>query len=314
MKQFKNILCLLQTGYSEKTVCRVLKIAEQANLSLTLMISAPVGKGKGADVSETEQVAQIRKQLCEITFKEAQGDALEQLPIHISRGKLVSDAIELVGRQSFDLVIKEAEDKDWLDQLLGDDDTQLLRKCPCPVWLLKPDTPMPLKSIMVALDFDHSECGNNTAFNQMLAELGVYFASQDLAALHFVTVYESVKADVLSVWSDEPDQFRRAMENEEFRHKSAALTDLEAELKKKFGGDVYQYISPTGHVVQGVAAEKLAGMVNLLNVGLLIMGTVARTGIKGVVIGNTAESLLSSVKCSVLTVKPDSLVIPGSAS
>ncbi len=314
MKQFKNILCLLQTGYSEKTVSRVFKIAEQANLSLTLMVAVSAGKGKGDSVTESEQVAQIRKQLSGITGKDVERDILEQPPIHISRGKLINDAIELLSRQSFDLVIKEVEDKDWLDQLLGDDDTQLLRKSPCPVWLLKPDTPMPLKSVMVALDFDHAECANNATFNQMLAELGVYFASQDLAALHFVTVYESVKAGVLSVWSDEPEQFRRTMENEEFRHKSAALTNLEAELKKKFGGDVYQYVSPTGHVVQGVAAEKLTSMVNLLNVDLLIMGTVARTGIKGVVIGNTAESLLSSVKCSVLTAKPDSLVLPDSVS
>ncbi len=37
---------------------------------------------------------------------------------------------------------------------------------------------------------------------------------------------------------------------------------------------------------------------------LIVMGTVCRTGIPGFFIGNTAESILRQVRCSVLTVKP----------
>ncbi len=40
------------------------------------------------------------------------------------------------------------------------------------------------------------------------------------------------------------------------------------------------------------------------------MGTVCRTGIPGLIIGNTAERVLDSVKCSVLTVKPAGFVSP----
>ena len=40
------------------------------------------------------------------------------------------------------------------------------------------------------------------------------------------------------------------------------------------------------------------------------MGTVARTGIPGLLIGNTAESVLSQVGCSVIAVKPDGFVSP----
>jgi nucleotide-binding universal stress UspA family protein len=35
------------------------------------------------------------------------------------------------------------------------------------------------------------------------------------------------------------------------------------------------------------------------------MGTISRTGFPGVTIGNTAETILQSVTCSVLAVKPD---------
>ena len=45
-------------------------------------------------------------------------------------------------------------------------------------------------------------------------------------------------------------------------------------------------------------------------VDLIVMGTVARTGIAGFFIGNTAENVLNQVDCSVLTVKPDEFVTP----
>jgi nucleotide-binding universal stress UspA family protein len=40
------------------------------------------------------------------------------------------------------------------------------------------------------------------------------------------------------------------------------------------------------------------------------MGTVARTGISGFFIGNTAEDVLNQVNCSVMAVKPEGFVTP----
>jgi hypothetical protein len=39
-------------------------------------------------------------------------------------------------------------------------------------------------------------------------------------------------------------------------------------------------------------------------IDLLVMGTVARTGVSGMFMGNTADSILRQVTCSVLAVKP----------
>ena len=40
------------------------------------------------------------------------------------------------------------------------------------------------------------------------------------------------------------------------------------------------------------------------------MGTSCRTGLSGLLIGNAAESILASVRCGVLTVKPDGFASP----
>ena len=45
-------------------------------------------------------------------------------------------------------------------------------------------------------------------------------------------------------------------------------------------------------------------------IDLVVMGTVARAGIAGMLIGNTAERVLRKLPCSVLTVKPDGFVSP----
>jgi nucleotide-binding universal stress UspA family protein len=40
------------------------------------------------------------------------------------------------------------------------------------------------------------------------------------------------------------------------------------------------------------------------------MGTVARTGIRGFFMGNTAETILEQLNCSVLAIKPPGFVTP----
>ncbi|HEX6885840.1 MAG TPA: universal stress protein, partial [Planctomycetota bacterium] len=42
----------------------------------------------------------------------------------------------------------------------------------------------------------------------------------------------------------------------------------------------------------------------------LVMGSVSRGGIAGLLLGNTAERLLDRVSCSLLTIKPQDFVSP----
>jgi len=46
------------------------------------------------------------------------------------------------------------------------------------------------------------------------------------------------------------------------------------------------------------------------SIELLVMGTVARAGITGLITGNTAERLLPQIPCSVLAVKPKGFKSP----
>jgi universal stress protein E len=47
-----------------------------------------------------------------------------------------------------------------------------------------------------------------------------------------------------------------------------------------------------------------------LRAELIVMGTVRHTGIEGMLIGSTAETILHRIDCSVLAVKPEGFVTP----
>jgi hypothetical protein len=64
------------------------------------------------------------------------------------------------------------------------------------------------------------------------------------------------------------------------------------------------------HLIKGEPAPTLLRAVRQLRGDLLVLGTVARTGVSGFLIGNTAETVLNEVNCSVLAIKPDGFVSP----
>jgi nucleotide-binding universal stress UspA family protein len=61
---------------------------------------------------------------------------------------------------------------------------------------------------------------------------------------------------------------------------------------------------------RGEPGEVIPEFVVSEGIDVLVMGTVARGGIPGMLIGNTAERVLRTLPCSVLTVKPDGFVSP----
>jgi len=64
------------------------------------------------------------------------------------------------------------------------------------------------------------------------------------------------------------------------------------------------------HQAWGYPWQEIATIASEHKVHLITMGTVGRSGVKGVLLGNTAERILDTVDCSILTVKPDDYVSP----
>lgn len=63
-------------------------------------------------------------------------------------------------------------------------------------------------------------------------------------------------------------------------------------------------------VSHGVTDESISDFIEKNDIDILVMGTVARTGIYSFVIGNTAENILQKLCCSLLALKPNGFVSP----
>ncbi len=72
----------------------------------------------------------------------------------------------------------------------------------------------------------------------------------------------------------------------------------------------YPYDKRTVHLIKGQAGDVIPNLAESLEVDLVVIGTVGRTGVPGLLIGNTAETILNAVDCSVLTLKPEGFETP----
>jgi nucleotide-binding universal stress UspA family protein len=66
----------------------------------------------------------------------------------------------------------------------------------------------------------------------------------------------------------------------------------------------------TIHLTRGDAAAVIGELAAELRPSVVVMGTLARSGIAGLLIGNTAEVVLGSLDTGVLAVKPNGFVSP----
>ena len=64
------------------------------------------------------------------------------------------------------------------------------------------------------------------------------------------------------------------------------------------------------HLLKGEAASVIRELSGQLGADLIVMGTVARSGIPGFIIGNTAEDVMQNIDASILAVKPEGFVSP----
>ncbi|MEA3467266.1 MAG: universal stress protein, partial [Thermodesulfobacteriota bacterium] len=201
-----------------------------------------------------------------------------------------------------DLVIKTARGMSGrIGVLFGSTAMHLLRKCPCPVWLIKPGQGQYYDRIMAAVDMEPSISEDNNLNNKIM-RLATSLAQTENSELHIVHVWK--KPDI-SYLTDElnylpPDNISKLYNEAKNMHIKWLNEFLE-----QFKDKQYQ-----GHLEEGTAGRVIPEFAEQHQVDLIVMGTICRTGIPGFFIGNTAEKILHRIDCSVLAVKPDGFISP----
>lgn len=182
-------------------------------------------------------------------------------------------------------------------------DMHLLRKCPCPIWVLNSAAEPRSQRILVAVDPDATN-PNRNSLNRTIMELATSLARKDGA-----------KLDVMHVWRlQEESTLRHGLANipeaDIDRLVAKAQNDSKSLLQDLVSGfSEFDDIMRVLHI-KGVAGDVIPEHVMAEGIDTLIMGTLTRTGVAGLFIGDTAETILNHVSCSVLTAKAPGFVTP----
>lgn len=182
----------------------------------------------------------------------------------------------------------------------GTVDMELLRKCPCPVLLVRPGELDQHSGIVGAVNASTEEPAER-ALNLKIAEWTLLMARLE----------EGVPM-LLHAWAPFAERtVRRHSSDEAFAAyvedvRSRTANDLRR-LVRSLGGRMAetQTVHRRGEPEDVIPEYAAAG-----GVDLVVMGTVARSGIAGLLFGNTAERVMRKLLCSVLAVKPDGFVSP----
>jgi len=300
MKRFQRILVALDLGGagdgvtpgSRKAMERAVWIARRVKTSLTLLHSEapdeywdPEARGfVQASGSEGE-----RRQVLDGVLAELSREGVKAELVVRSQAAWLAIIHEVL-REGIDAVVAgKRTDVRSDDRKLGTVARKLLQKCPCAVWLEDPRESADPSVILAATDL--------TPVGDHVVELAASVAHAFGAKLHIVHAFSlSMEAQLAG------DESRREYER---RQRETAVTRIERALEATpMAGAAKLHVrltSPSQAILEGVKR---------LRPGLVVMGTVSRGGIPGVLVGNTAERMIDRLDCALLTVKPKDFVCP----
>jgi universal stress protein E len=197
-----------------------------------------------------------------------------------------------------DLVVKDTHHHSFAKRTFTTHtDWHLIRGCPVPLLLTKATTWGVPPVLMAAVDPGHVNDPSAILDHRILG-VATSMAKRCDAHVHAVhTYFPSTLATAA------------ALGMPRIAGVSAEALAAERELRRsqiKQLTDQYEIADPNLHVDAGTATEYLPRMAAEWHADIVVMGAIARSGLKRVLIGSTAERVLEALPCDVLVVKlPD---------
>jgi universal stress protein E len=311
MLNFRNIL-FVSRGLEDETEAlkQALSLARNNKAALKALIVCPDFPEEMGDYKDKFKAALIEQLKASIQASLAKIKINEvDLPVQIDVEGGDTPAIRIIRkvlRDAHDLVIKEAEPKESGKGFKAMD-MGLLRKCPCPVWLTRPIKRHRKKmKVAVAIDPESSTLeGHDLSIS--LLQLANSLAVSCSGAL-----------DIVSCWNFEHENMIRGHTSAWFQISENELDELVAnrqnEHRVALDGLIVQAnlagANQHIHHIKGLPEQCIPDFISQNGIDILVMGTVARTGIQSFIIGNTAENVVQKLSCSLLALKPNGFISP----
>jgi len=315
MKRFKNILISVHPDISNMEIVeRVAKMAKANDAKIKVLHvigDYPENMKEWWNVRNPEklhaQIVRERQDFLDAVVervKEVGVQTVESALRWSKEGRVFLQIISEVDQDQHDLVIVTSQRKNeanvFAKMMLESPTIQLFRYCPVPLWVSRGILTKRFKRIAVALKSTDGEI-KCEGFNAKLVEIAAaiaYAEDSELHIVHALPIYgghglekNTLHADLVKYLEDKRHEIA-----EDVKH---FLSNTNVTLKMN---------EETVHLFAGSPVDVIPDFLHEMGMGLLVMGTVARTGIRGLVVGNTSEKILNRIDCGILAVKPDDFV------
>jgi monovalent cation:proton antiporter-2 (CPA2) family protein len=317
---YKEILLVLTPGIDETTTLGyAIALAEDNQAALTVVeviteSSTGVDQGVSSPDELEEQMMEDRYGRLEKLIARLHTALDVQAKVLI--GKPHEEITREVVSNGRDLVLKVAENRHGLrEHIFGNNDSNLLKICPCSVLLIRSIPPKPYRHhrICAGIYQDETPGGHRddrNAINRKILEQAVWLTTAQFAELHIVHAWEAYGEQHLrsgrSPLHFDADNY---VEREQKRNKEALNTYL-FELRESMDSDVLPAFKPVSHLVKGAHRDEIVRLAASIKADLVVVGDLAHSGITRFIIESTALAISNHLDCSMLIVKSPDFITP----
>lgn len=212
-------------------------------------------------------------------------------------GKPWIELLKEAATNNYDLLIVGSHKQHAVGRvLLGNTGRRLIRKCPCPVWVTSPIEDGQIRKLLVPTDFSETATESLQIAGSLARQLNA-----ELHVLHALEYHFEPMMRDLIVSIDDVEEFRSSMRSDAERQLNDVVSTCGI-------GDTVPLAHR--HIAVGPPSVMIREAVEELSVDLVVMSTLGRSGIKGMLVGNTAEQVVSHLTCSILAIKPQGFQCP----
>jgi len=305
MNTIKKILAVVDPSKSDQTALkRSFELAHKSGAKITAFLtiydfSYEMTTMLSLDEREAMRTAVINDRIAWINslIEEFQEDLNIDCKV-IWHNRPFESIIQTVLKENYDIVLKGTHEHATLKSVIfTPTDWHLIRKCPCPVLLIKEHL-WPANGNIVAAVNASADDVQHQELNQRIINDAKFIASLIDGNLHLVNSYPGTPVNIaIEIPEFDPTQFNETVK----AHHTQTCHEL-----------ALQHNIPENqcHIKEGLPEDIIPIVANELDAELIVMGTVGRTGLSAALIGNTAEHVIDSLNCDVLALKPDGYISP----
>lgn len=306
MNRYKNILTVIDpTTDDQKALKRSIELAQHTGGKITAFLSIFDFSYEMTTMLSSDERESMRQSVIDDRYEWINTLVKELNTTHLTidtkviwHNRPFESIINAVIENKYDIVIKGTHEHDKLKSVIfTPTDWHILRKCPCPVLLVKDHLWPENGNILAAINVGSDE-EEHCSLNHKITDHANKLAKTINANVHLVNSFPGTPINIaIEIPEFNANEYNTGMLT---HHQRAMASHCEQ----------YNITEENTHIEEGLPEDVIESVANKIDAELVILGTIGRTGLSAALIGNTAEHVIDQLNCDVLALKPDGYVSP----